>query len=191
MKFDDLEQYKKNIYSQNGEDGVLDVIFKRLGVKKGFFVEVGAWDGKYLSNTYQFVQQGWGGIEIETDRRKFMSLVNNMLKIPNVHPVLYKIKPDNLDVILSLYDVPKEYELLNVDIDSFDYWVWKNHNYRPKVVVIESNGRNDIDYAQPPVMNYSSMKGSSIPALKKLAEEKGYTFVCLVGNLFFIRNDLV
>jgi len=41
-----LLRYRKDYYSQNGEDGVIEEILKRIGIKQGYFVDVGAWDGK-------------------------------------------------------------------------------------------------------------------------------------------------
>lgn len=69
-----LIKYRKNYYSQNGEDGVIEEILKRMGIKQGWFVEFGAWDGKYLSNTYALVEKGWKGVEIEGDKTKFEKL---------------------------------------------------------------------------------------------------------------------
>lgn len=45
-------RFKNNIYSQNGEDGIIQYIFDKLNIKNGNFIEFGAWDGKHLSNTY-------------------------------------------------------------------------------------------------------------------------------------------
>ena len=45
-----LKQYEQNVYSQNGEDGIIGEIVKRLSIEEGYFIEFGAWDGKHLSN---------------------------------------------------------------------------------------------------------------------------------------------
>ena len=45
-----LRLFRRNVYSQNGEDGVLDEIFRRLSKNSGWFCEFGAWDGRYGSN---------------------------------------------------------------------------------------------------------------------------------------------
>ena len=62
-----LINFRKNLYSQDGEDGVIEEIFKRLSINKGTFVEFGAWDGKYLSNTFALLQKNWAGVYIEGD----------------------------------------------------------------------------------------------------------------------------
>lgn len=182
MKYE-LNKYKKNIHSQNGEDGILLVLFKRLKIRKGWFVDVGAWDGRHLSNTCVFAERGWKGIEIESDKRKFRSLISNFMKNPRLYLVLYKLKMNNLDKVLSLYDIPKDFDLLNIDIDSYDYFVWKNlKNYKPKVVVIETNGRKG--------RVITTTRGASEEAMIELGKEKGYRPVAHVGNLVFLRLDI-
>ena len=65
-----LFQYK-NVHSQIGQDGILEEIFKRVGIKKGFFCEFGAWDGVYLSNCRKLFEEGWSGVFIEADKKVF------------------------------------------------------------------------------------------------------------------------
>ena len=178
-----LNKYKKDIYSQCGEDGITLEIFKRLKVEKGWFVDVGAWDGRYLSNTCVFADKEWYGIEIECDKRKLRSLISNFMGNPRIHPVLYKVKQDNLDDVLKLYDVPYDFDLLNIDIDCYDYFVWKNlKHYYPKIVIIETNGKpGDV---------ISIDHGASAEAMIKLGKEKGYKPIAHVGNLIFAREDI-
>jgi len=37
--------YQKNIHSQNGEDGIVEELLKRLNIESGYVCEFGAWDG--------------------------------------------------------------------------------------------------------------------------------------------------
>lgn len=73
-----LNKYRKNIYSQFGEDGVIQEICLRLEIPIGSFVEFGAWGGKHFSNSYHLLEQGWNGIYIEGDEKKFDDLILNM-----------------------------------------------------------------------------------------------------------------
>ena len=65
---------RKNIYSQNGEDGVISSILAQIGTNSPencWCVEFGAWDGKHLSNTFALVERGWNAVYIEGDEIKF------------------------------------------------------------------------------------------------------------------------
>ena len=79
----ELLKYKHKYRSQNGEDGVLEEIFKRLGIKIGWFVDVGAWDGEHLSNTFKLLErEGWWGVGIEVDEGRY----NGLVRTANAHP---------------------------------------------------------------------------------------------------------
>src|SRR5690242_6376825 len=69
-----LQLFRRNVYSQNGEDGVLDEIFRRLSMDSGWFCEFGAWDGRYGSNSYNLLRNGWRGVMIEGDPRRYRRL---------------------------------------------------------------------------------------------------------------------
>jgi hypothetical protein len=70
-----LAQFRRNVYSQNGEDGVIAEIFQRLpDATPKWYVEFGAWDGRYGSNRYALALAGWRGVMIEGDTRRFERL---------------------------------------------------------------------------------------------------------------------
>lgn len=196
LEMNDLQFYRSNnIYSQNGEDGVIKELFARLNVKNGWFCEFGAWDGKYGSNCYALLKNsGWNGVMIEGDPVRFKALQktaskhNNKLYIHNKY-VLHESTVDTLDQILSETPIPKNFELLSIDIDSYDYNVWKSlNNYRPICVIIE------IDSSTPPGEEYvfdKSGRLTSFTSMIKLGYEKGYTPICHTGNLFFIANEYI
>jgi hypothetical protein len=84
--------------------------------------------------------------------------------------------------------VAAEFELLSIDIDSWDYHIWSSlERYQPKVVIIEINS------SFPPglhlVHNPPYVQGSSFSAMLELGRNKGYTLVCHTGNMIFVRND--
>ncbi len=175
---------KEVSYSQNGEDLILEATFVKLNQKEpGYFVDVGASDGITNSNTYLFAKGGWKGLMIDQDRRLFRYMLSRFMKTPEVKPVLFNVATNDLDALLRLYGVPKNFELLNIDIDSYDYHVWKNlKDFRPKVVIIETNSRKGkfISYRN----------GASPESMLELAKEKGYKPVAFTGNYIFIDENL-
>ena len=191
-----LLDYRSNIYSQNGEDGVLAELFRRMGSDSsaGWCVEFGAWDGKHLSNTFQFVESnGWNAVYIESDEMRFLDLeatARDVGRIVAINALVGAEKNGGLDEILKSTKLPKEYQLLSIDIDSYDLAVWNEHiEYDPQVVVIEINSS-----IPPGVLQWhrdGHFQGNSFSSTVAVARAKGYSLVCHTGNLIFVRDDLV
>ena len=186
--------YGKNIYSQNGEDGVVAEIIRRLGLSSGWFCEFGAWDGRYGSNTFALLKRGWRGVMIEGDPARFRDLKKTASRFPDTLHIFEAFvstgNDDNsLDNILSRTPIPSDFDVLSIDIDGSDYLVWQSlEKYRPKLVIIE------IDSSTLPGEDYIFQGGNrltSFSAMLKLGRAKGYTLVCHTGNMLFIRNDLL
>jgi hypothetical protein len=111
------------------------------------------------------------------------------------------ITAENINSLFSKYQVPKEFDLLSIDIDCNDFYVWHAINeYRPRVVVIEYNAthlphEDKIVVYDPNYMwDKTNYYGASILSMYKLGNLKGYTLIYAENrgvNLFFIRNDVV
>lgn len=202
QKMKTLNKYKENIYSQNGEDGIIKEINKRLGITKGWFVEFGAWDGKHLSNCYNLAKQGWNGVYIESDKRRFKDLENTSKELnKNKERIIIPINStvtstgeSSLDNILSKATIPKDFDLLSIDIDSYDYWIWREFiRYKPKVVIVEINSYfgSKKEHININGVSYLKPEGTSFLSMLLLGIEKGYKLVCHTGNMIFVRKDLV
>lgn len=188
-----LNRYAQNIYSQNGEDGIIQEACARLNIKKGYFVEFGAWDGKYLSNTYNLYQNcDWSGCYIEGDQKRFQMLLKNidLKKILSINCFVSVDGENTLDNILRRHGVNKNLDIISIDVDSEDLAIWESlKNYRPRIVVIEFNPTipNACEFVQP----LGTHLGNAPLSIIKLGAAKGYCpFAATDTNLFFIQKEI-
>lgn len=189
-----LAEFKSDVFSQFGEDGIIDQIFKVIGTKSKICIEFGAWDGFYLSNTAKlFSQEDWHAILIECDPIKYRELVKNVKKFNCICICqVVGVGCQSIESILKKNRVSfSEIDLLSIDIDGNDYHIFESlKNLRPRLIVCEYNptlpAHLDIfaDYG-----NLNNL-GCSVGALVRLGKEKKYTLVALTDtNAFFLRND--
>ncbi len=187
-------KYKKNVYSQNGEDGVIDELLKRLEITNGWVCEFGAWDGIHLSNTFNLVKQNFNAVFIEGDKNKYNDLLKTVDEYPNIIPINsfvdYKDNENSLDNLLKTTDIPLDFDILSIDIDSYDYQVWKSLTvYKPKIVIIEINSSVKVNNSKH-IHTPGIYQGTGFKPTYELGLEKGYKFVLHTGNMIFIRSDL-
>ncbi len=200
---DRLNQFEYASFSQHGEDGIIDEIFRRIGLTNQYFVEFGVGDGTE-NNTANLLFKNWKGLWIEGSA-SFTKLINENIKRyvsdDNLTIVNSYTTAENIEELFSKSHVPAEFDLLSVDIDGNDFWVWKAiESFNPRVVVVEYNafwGPSTnwvMPYNAEHAWDYKSVYfGASLKALQVLGEQKGYRLVAcdMSGtNAFFVRNDL-
>lgn len=191
------------VYSQNEEDGILDEIFRRIETESRYFVEFGVGDGMENNTVYRLMR-GWRGAWIDANAEQAALIIERYARQISSGVLKFKQAFITAEDINGLFDelaVPPEFDLLSIDIDGNDYWVWKVlEKYRPRVVVIEYNAgfgpsaewvlNYDPHYTWEGTRNF----GASLKSLELLGADKGYRLVgCNIKgmNAFFARDDLV
>lgn len=183
---------RRNVFSQNGEDGILQELLRRIENPSGWLCEFGAWDGKEYANTFKLVQEGFNAVYIEGREDYFQLLLETCKEYSNIIPIHTMVGyegDDTLDEILSDTPIPTDFDILSIDIDSFDYQVWRAVEvYTPKIVIVEIN--SSISPLDKTHIHGIGKEGTSFYPMKELGREKGYTLICHTGNLIFVRDDL-
>ena len=193
-----LMNFESSQFSQNGEDGILAEIFRRIGTTDKFFVEFGIENGKECNCRRLLEADGWKGLWIDGSDEH----VASAKEFFNGKPVTickHYISRENIKEIFAENNVPKEFDLLSIDIDGNDYWIWQElKEYRPRVVAIEYNAAYlpEENWVMPynPEHQFRNTAhfGASLRAYKELGEKLGYKLVGCdsVGvNAFFVRED--
>jgi len=191
------------VYSQHDEDGIIEEIFRRIGETDRFFVEFGVGDGLENCTAYCLLK-GWNGVWIDGSADCYQSVQRNMkflLDSKRLIAIYHFITAENVEHLFKQLEVPKEFDLLSIDIDRNDFWVWKALNsYRPRVVAIEYNASFKqtvscvVPYNPSAIWDGTNYTGASLKALEKLGCENGYRLVgCNYTGVtaFFVREDYV
>ena len=205
-----LLSHRKKFFSKQGEDGLLAFVLSKIPDKTGWCVEFGAWDGKSESNTYYFIsQQSYHGVMIEADSLKYNLLRENMKAYDTICVNAF-VRPEGenkLDNILRQTPIPKQFDLLSIDVDGDDYHVWQSlDRYQPTVVIIEINMHNKpgvkrINKPGSPIirgntgisissMGITGYTGTSISSMTELAISKQYSLLANVHcNAIFVMRE--
>ena len=196
-----LLRHAFQVCSQNGEDGIIQEIFRRIGTVDQTFVEVGVGDGSE-NNTAFLLSQGWKGFWIDGNS-SFLKTIKNRDDLQGgwLKSLVSHITRENITTLFAQLDIPKEFDLLSLDIDQNTYYAWEGlKGFRPRVVVVEYNASIPpniewkVSYAADRTWDGSHNFGASLKALEKLGRQFGYSLVgCeFIGvNAFFVRDDLV
>lgn len=199
-----LERHGRKVYSQNDEDGILEEIFRRIGVASRSFVEFGVTDGRE-SNTLKLLLEGWHGLWIEANAAHCQSVRRNFVEQIDAGALELlesMVTAENIDALIGGAKVARagELDLLSIDIDGNDYYVLAAiRAVRPRVVVVEYNAKFPppidmvIRYDPRHAWDGTDYMGASLQALAGLGLRLGYQLVgtnITGANAFFVRSDL-
>ena len=208
-----LREQGFQVFSQSDEDGKLLYIFALIGASGKRIVDLGSSNVRGINSANLIINHGWSALLVDGNE----ALIHQALRFYDNHPAtrLYPpklvqawISAENVDALVSEHGFAGEVDLLSIDLDGVDWWIWKALScVNPRVVVVEYQDiigpdraltvpyrpdfvAKDYKVNQGEAPNYA---GASLPAFVKLGHEKGYR---LVGcnrygyNAFFVRNDL-
>jgi hypothetical protein len=198
-----LNLHEFQVFSQNGEDGIIEEIFNRIGTTDKFFIEFGIQDGIETNCTY-LLWKSWKGLWLEGSE-KYVQMASKTfadeIQKQQLRIQTAFLTAENIEDLFKKYEVPKEFDLISIDIDGNDYYVWEAmKNYAPRVVVIEYNSMIPPSlgwvksYRADETWNGTNHFNAGLKAHEILAEKKGYKLVgCNFSgcNAFFVREDLI
>lgn len=194
-----LETFKKNSFSQFGEDGIIREILKRISSQSTldyWCCEFGAWDGLHLSNTARLIKEDdYSAVLVEGDKARIRDLESNFPEsnIVKICSFVTTTGKTSLSNILAKSEIPVDFDFLSIDIDGMDYWILKSLvDFRPKLICIEFNPTipNELVFIQ--ANNPNVKHGSSAKAIESLGREMGYGVVAATDcNLFLVRSDFL
>src|SRR4051794_32999027 len=138
-----LGVHEFQMFSQTGADGIIAEIFHRISRTNSTFIEFGVGNG-LENNTTALLLQGWSGVWIEASRRSNRAIQQNLKPLLDEQKLMLLprfVTKENIVDLLDGCGVPLDLDLVSIDIDGNDYWVWEAllSRYSPRVVVIEYN----------------------------------------------------
>ena len=197
-----LARYGYKVYSQNDEDGIVAEIFRRIGATSRSFVEFGVETGVEC-NTVKLLVEGWRGLWIEANPASTAAIRKNFASFISAGALVLqesRVTVENINALVTQGGFAGEIDLLAIDIDYNDYWVWKAIDVvNPRVVAIEYNATLRppmavvVPYRADAQWDGSNYYGASLEALVRLGKAKNYRLVgCSIAgvNAFFVRADL-
>lgn len=192
IKNNPLAYYRRNSTTQWGEDGIISEIFKRIGISEKLCIEFGAWDGKHYSNTWSlWHEENWSALLIEGDEKKCAELKKTTAEFKKVIPYCAYVMPkgeNSLDSIIKKTFPNITVDLLSIDIDGDDYYIFESLEISPRVVIIEHNPT--IPPGNIVIQDKGQYFGASAQAIINLGHKKNYALVALTEtNVLFVHKS--
>jgi len=199
-----LAEVEFRVFSEWGDDGIIQWLIHHLAIANRTFIEFGVKDYRESNTRFLMMNSNWSGFVMDGSAK-------NVAKIRtaeyycryelNAQAVF--IDRDNINALIAAQQFDREVGLLHIDLDGNDYWIWDSIAViAPVIVIVEYNSIFGIERAitvpydknfQRTRAHYSNLYfGASLKALHHLAKEKGYAFIgcnSAGNNAYFVRSD--
>ncbi|SRR5258708_929506 len=199
-----LEEVEFKVFSQFGDDGIIQYLIRKIKIDNRVFIEFGV--EKYVESNTRFllINNNWKGLVIDCTESDIQSIkTDDIYWKYNITAVSKFITRENINEIFISNNIVGEIGILSIDVDGNDYWVWESiTSVKPAIVIIEYNSVFGPDFAitipykstfNRTKAHYSNLYwGSSLKALISLGTKKGYNFIGCNSNgnnAYFVKKD--
>ena len=202
----DLSEIEFQVFSQFGEDGIIQYLLRHLPAVPRKFVEFGVGDYTEANTRFLLLNDNWSGMIMDGDARSMELVRREELYWRNdITAVNAFIDRDNINGLIERHGFGGDIGILSIDIDGNDYWIWEQLTVvNPAIVIVEYNSvfggaravtiPYDASFQRHRAHWSGQYFGASVQAFCILAQRKGYAFVGANSagvNAFFVRKDLV
>jgi hypothetical protein len=200
------EQAEFRVFSQWGEDGIIQHLLRHVPIERPVFVEFGVENYVESNTRFLLTNNLWAGLVIDGDPENIAYIKRDRIYWAcNLKAEAAFVTAENIESILARNGISGDIGLLSVDIDGNDYWVWRAiRSVTPRIIICEYNAHfgpvarvtvpYDPDFVRDRAHFSKIYYGASIAALCALAADRGYSAVAgnsAGNNVFFVRNDLL
>lgn len=201
-----LSDYEWKVFSQWGEDGIIQFLIREVEIKNKTFIEFGVEDFSESNCRYLLMSSDWKGFVIDGSNENILRLQNsNFYWRHDLQSIAAFIHKENINELLSKSGFDQDLGILSIDIDGNDYHILKTVNvFKPRIIISEFNAYfgteraitvpYDPNFFRTDKHHSNLYFGASIKAIDHLLSEKGYTLIgtgMTGGNAYFVRNDLI
>ena len=201
-----VQENEFKVYSQWGEDGIIQKLIRHINIKNKTFIEFGVQNYTESNTRFLLVNNNWAGLVIDGSKENIEYIKNDRIYWQfNLKAECAFLHRNNINEIFRKNGITGDIGILSIDIDGNDFWIWNAiDSVSAAIVIIEYNARFPVDMAVTvPYRDdfvrskaHSSMVyyGASLSALCLLANKKGYAFVgtnSAGNNAFFVKRDLM
>jgi len=200
---ENLGDIEFKVFSQFGDDGIIQWLVHCLGIKERTFIEFGVGDYRESNTRFLLMNNNWSGLVIDGSQTNVDRIIaSEFYWQHNLTAKCAFINTKNINELLSSPSLGPSLGLLHIDLDGNDYWILEVLEMLPAILILEYNSVFGVDRAisvpydpmfQRSRAHYSNLYyGASLPALHNLATSRGYAFVgCnnAGNNAYFVRRD--
>lgn len=202
-----LQDYEFKVFSQWGEDGIIQKLISTVEIKSKTFIEFGVEDFTESNCRFLMTNNNWSGFIMDGSAANIARIEDSQFYWAHeLQAVQAFINRDNVNDLLKLSGFADDLAILSIDIDGIDYWVLEaiDQRFLPRILIVEYNAVFGCDRAisvpydpqfNRTIHHYSNLYfGASLPAFAHLAGKRGYDLVgtnSAGGNAFFVRRDLM
>ncbi len=202
----DIRNAEFRVFSQWGDDGIIQFLIDYLDVPSETFVEFGVENYQEANTRYLMMNNQWKGLVMDGNEQNIREIKEDetywKYDLTGCQAFITK---ENINELLTENGFTGEIGLLSIDIDGNDYWIWDAISViEPVIVVVEYNALfgsertisipYQADFFRTRA-HYSNLYfGASIAALCWLADKKGYSFIGCTSsgnNAYFVRNGFL
>ena len=205
-KAENLSEYEWGVFSQWGEDGIIQFLIREVEIQNKTFIEFGVEDFSESNCRYLLISSDWQGFVIDGSDENIRQLQKSYFYWRHdLQSMAAFVDKENINELLKKSGFNRDLGILSVDIDGNDYHILKAINvFEPRIVISEFNPyfgtERAVSVPYDPKFcrtekHYSNLYfGASIRAIEFVLNEKGYTLIgtgMTGSNAYFVRNDLI
>lgn len=201
----DINKNEFQVFSQWGEDGIIQFLISSIPIASKRFIEFGVEDYKESNSRFLLMNDNWSGLVFDGDKENIKKIIHSDLYWR--YDITAKnafISRENINELIKAAGFDGDIGVLSIDIDGNDYWVWEAIDcVNPAIVIVEYNHRfgptelHTVPYDPAFVRSkahYSMIyAGASLALLTELGKKKGYDLVGTASNgnnAFFVKKNL-